>query len=112
MRYLVSFPASAMVVTPEEMAEAVVDSHAVVRDMQDAGVLVWCGGLDPSVPPVVVAADGAVSDEPYATTAGLDGGLTVIDVPTRAEAVAWAARLAAACRCPQELREIPDDADA
>ena len=39
---------------------------------------------------------------PTASTAGI----TIIDVATRDEAVMWAAKIAAACRCPQELREF------
>jgi hypothetical protein len=31
-------------------------------------------------------------------------GLTVLELPSREEAVAWAARIAKACRCAQELR--------
>ena len=42
-------------------------------------------------------------------TRPLDGGMTVIDVPIRDEAIAWAARIAAACRCPQEVRAFGDD---
>lgn len=33
----------------------------------------------------------------------------IIDVPTREEALAWAAKIAAACRCAQEVREIMFD---
>ena len=37
------------------------------------------------------------------------GGFAVVDVPTRTDAIAWAAKIAAACRCPQEVREfLPD----
>ena len=33
-----------------------------------------------------------------------NGGFTVLELPSRDEAVAWAARMANACRCDQELR--------
>jgi hypothetical protein len=37
------------------------------------------------------------------------GGFSVVDVASRDEALAWAAKLAAACRCAQEVREfVPD----
>ena len=39
----------------------------------------------------------------------LDGGLTVLELPSREEAIAWAARIAEACRCDQELREFGCD---
>jgi hypothetical protein len=45
----------------------------------------------------------------YPQTTELDGGMTVIDVETRDEAVRWAAKTAAACRCAQELREFQYD---
>jgi len=37
------------------------------------------------------------------------GGFTLIDVPSREEALQWAARIAAACRCAQEVRQIGTD---
>lgn len=36
--------------------------------------------------------------------ADTDGGFTVLDLPSRDEAIAWAASIAKACRCGQELR--------
>lgn len=36
-------------------------------------------------------------------------GFSIIEVPTREEALARAARFAAACRCAQEVREIMFD---
>ena len=40
------------------------------------------------------------------------GGFSIVDVRTRADAHAWAAKIAVACRCSQDVREIPDDPDA
>ena len=37
------------------------------------------------------------------------GGFTLIDVDTHEEALDWAARFAAACRCAQEVRVVMDD---
>jgi Cupin domain len=38
-----------------------------------------------------------------------DGGFAVVDVPSREEALEWAAQIAVACRCAQEVREfVPD----
>jgi hypothetical protein len=34
------------------------------------------------------------------------GGFSIVDVPSREEALEWAARFAAACRCAHEVREI------
>jgi hypothetical protein len=35
--------------------------------------------------------------------------MTIVDVPSREEALKWAAKVAAACRCAQEVREIGFD---
>ena len=36
-------------------------------------------------------------------------GVTIIDVPSREEALEWAARIAVACRCAEEVREFGQD---
>jgi hypothetical protein len=108
-RYLISFPGEAMHVAPEELPAVADAAHAVVRDAREAGVLLFTGGLDDDVAPVRVAADGAVIDGGYPQNALLSGGFTVIDVPTREDAVEWASRIAEACRCEQELREFQFD---
>ena len=108
-KYLISFPAHAMVVPEGEWEAVVHDSHAVIEQAKAAGVYVFGGGIDASVPPVRVDADGAVREGAYPSEAPLTGGFTVLELPSRAEAVAWAARLARACRCAQELREFGFD---
>lgn len=42
-------------------------------------------------------------------TKELNGGFTVVDVPTREAALEWAAKIAVACRCAQEVREFQFD---
>ena len=59
-----------------------------------------------------MATDGTVSDGPYPETKEVLGGFAVVDVPTREEALAWAAKIAVACRCAQEVREIGYDPDS
>ena len=39
------------------------------------------------------------------------GGLTVLELPTREDAVEWARKMAVACRGSQELRESMYDPD-
>jgi hypothetical protein len=103
-KYLISFPSAAMVVPDDEMDEVVRDSHAVIEEAKAAGVYVFAGGIDESVPPVLVAADGSAGEGGYPRAPRLDGGFAVLEIPTREEAIAWAARIAKACRCSQELR--------
>ena len=111
-RYMISFPSSAMDHIPQEEFPAVGDAaHAVVQEAIDAGVFVFGGGLSEEVDPVMVAADGTVTAGTYPETKELDGGLTILDLPSRDEAVEWAAKIAAACRCPQEIREFMPDPD-
>lgn len=104
MKYLISFPAEAMQLSQEEFEAAARDSRAVILEAKDAGVYVFGGGLDEAVPPVLVAADGTVSEETYPQTRTLNGGFTVLELPSREDAVEWARKIAAACRCSQELR--------
>ncbi|RMI06945.1 YciI family protein [Cellulomonas triticagri] len=111
-KYLISFPSGEMQLGPGGLAAAAEESHAVVREAKAAGVWVFGGGIDESVPPVRVAADGTVTPGTYPQTARLEGGYTVLDVPTREVALEWAARIAAACRCAQEVRAFQDDPES
>jgi hypothetical protein len=39
----------------------------------------------------------------------IEGGYAILELPSRESAVHWAAKIAAACRCDQELREFMYD---
>ena len=103
-KYLISFPSAAMVVSDGELEIVGRDARAVIDEAKAAGVYVYAGGIDESVPPVLVAADGTVVMGGYPWAPALNGGFTVLELPSRDEAIAWAARIAKACRCDQELR--------
>ena len=60
----------------------------------------------------IVATDGTVTDSPYPATKAVIGGFSIIDVPSREEALEWAAKIAVACRCAQEVREIMYDPES
>ena len=108
-RYLISFPDGAMDHIPEdEMPDVAKAAHAVAQDALNAGVYLFAGGLE-FQRPSIVATDGTVTDGPYSQTRELSGGFTVVDVPTREAALAWAAKIAVACRCAQEVREFGPD---
>jgi len=105
-RYLISFDRGAMDHIPDEEGPAVSRAaHAVVQEAKDAGVFVFAGGVHDGVS--VVATDGTLEDAP--NDKAHIGGLTIVDVASRDEALRWAYKIAAACRCPQELREIMAD---
>jgi hypothetical protein len=108
-RYLISFPSGAMNVPEEEGPDVAKAAHAVIYEAKDAGVYIFAGGLDEDVEPVMVAGDGTVTAGTYPETEELSGGFTVVDVPSREAAVEWAAKIAAACRCAQEVREFQSD---
>jgi hypothetical protein len=108
-RYLISFDDGAMDFIPEEEGPAVAEAaHAVIRDAQDAGVWVFAGGVYPhdEVSVRVVGPDGTVSD---GASKAYIAGVTIIDVPSLEEALQWAAKIAVACRCAQEVREFAPD---
>ena len=108
-KYLISFPSAAMVVPDSEFAAVGRAAHAVIDEAKAAGVYVFAGGIDEGVAPVRVAADGAVAAGGYPWAPTLDGGFAVLELPSRDDAIAWAARLATACRCEQELRVFGGD---
>ena len=84
----------------------------VLREAKAAGVHVFGGGINRDVAPLMVAADGTVTSETYPQTREFDGGFCVLELPSREVAVHWAAKLAKACRCPQELREFGYDPES
>jgi hypothetical protein len=105
-QYLISFGARAMdYIRDEDMPAVARAAHAVVQEAINAGVFVSGGGLE-NQPASIVAADGTVTDGPYPQAIG---GFTLVDVPSREEALRWAAKIAVACRCAQEVREIGPD---
>jgi hypothetical protein len=112
MKYLISFPASAMNVPSEEMAAVGEAARSVIREAKDAGVYVFGGGINSSVAAVLVGPDGVTFNETYPQTVDFDGGFCVLDLPSREAATRWAARIAAACRCSQELREFMYDPES
>lgn len=107
-KYLISFPSEAMVLTEDEFPIVSADAHAVIEEAKAAGVYVFGGGIEEQVDPVLVSREGEVSAEIYPGSR-IKGGFTVLELPTREEAVAWARKIAIACRCSQELREFMYD---
>lgn len=112
MKYLISFPAPAMTVPAEELPAVSEASHHVIREAKAAGVYVFGGGLDESVAPLMVAADGTTQAGTYPQNKELSGGFCVLESPSREVAIHWATKLAQACRCSQELREFHFDPES
>ena len=111
-RYLISFNDHAMDHIPDEDWQTVgAESHAVVEEAQEAGVWVYGGGLERQRASIV-GTDGVVVEGPSPETKAVLGGFSIVQVPTREAALGWAARIAVACRCAQEVRELMDDPEA
>jgi hypothetical protein len=111
-RYLISFDDGSMDHIPDEDWPSVGEaSHSVVRDARAAGVWIFGGGIQRQHP-TIVATDGTVTAGPLPETKAVIGGFSIIEVTSREEALAWAARIAAACRCAQEVREIMFDPES
>jgi hypothetical protein len=108
-RYLISFDDGWMTFPEEDLPDVAKAALAVVREAQEAGVWVFGAGLE-SQRASIVATDGVVTDGPYPETKEVIGGFAVVDVPSREEALEWAAKIAVACRCAQEVRELLPDA--
>jgi hypothetical protein len=108
-RYLISFNYGAMEIEEEDLPEVAEAAHAVVREAKAAGVLVFAGGVGDPQEISVVARDGTATPGSDPARKEFIGGMTVIEARSREEALMWAGKIAAACRCSQEVREfLPD----
>jgi hypothetical protein len=108
-KYLISFPSAAMVVSDEELQAVSDAAHAVVQEAKVAGVWVFGGGIDESLPPVTVDGDGTIREGTYPQTTQLEGGYSVLELPSYDAALEWAAKIAVACRCSQQVRAFQYD---
>ena len=111
-RFLISFDDGSMDDIPEgDWPQVGEDSHAVVREAKAAGVWIFgCGLLRQQA--TIVGTDGTVRPGPFPETKAVVGGFSIIEVPTREDALTWAARIAKGCRCAQEVREIMFDPES
>jgi len=94
--------------TPEAQAR-VAEVGAFNDAIQQAGAWVFAGGLRPASSATVVrSTDGDVSmtDGPYAETKEQMGGFWVIAAADLDAALGWAAKAAAACGGPVEVRPM------
>lgn len=111
-KYLISFPSSAMNVPADELPAVGEAARAVIREAKRGAVYVFAGGISEDIAPVMVGADGRVGEGTYPQTREFNGGFCVLELPSRAAAIEWAAKIAKACRCAQELREFHFDPES
>jgi len=90
-----------------EMQEIMGRVAQLQRDMQDAGVWVFSGGLEAPDTATVLQRSGddvLVTDGPFVELKEYLGGLTIIDAPDLDAAMAWGRRSTEATGLPIEVR--------
>ncbi|WP_427166774.1 YciI family protein [Streptomyces sp. C1-1] len=110
-RYLISFDDGSMNFPEEDLPAVGEAAHRVVQEAKEAGVWIFGAGLERQRASIV-ATDGTVTDGPFPETKAVVGGFSILEVPSREDALRWAARIAEACRCAQEVREIMYDPES
>ena len=99
----------------EDMATVYQDVDAFNEEVKAAGAWVFAGGLHPADTATTVrVTNGEVitTDGPFAETKEQLGGFWVIEAPDLDAALAWAAKGAAACQGPVEVRPFQDEPEA
>lgn len=111
-RYLISFDDGAMDHIAEADLPAVSEvTRAVVREAKAAGIWIFGGGIARQRASLV-RANGNITKGPAPESKIAIGGFSILEVASREEALAWAARFAEACQCTQEVREIMFDPES
>jgi hypothetical protein len=93
--------------SPDVLAGIGRDLDRLNAELRAAGVFVLADGLLPPATAAVLRPDGAdvaQTDGPYLAGDEHLGGFTIVDVPDRAAALGWGARLALATTLPIEVR--------
>lgn len=107
--YMILFDDGDMQMTDEELPAVAAAAEAVHEEAEAAGAWVFGAGLAHHDVISVVSPDGVVTDGPYPEAKEHIGGFAIVDVPTKDEALRWAAKFADACRCPQQVFEVLPD---
>ncbi|MFS0886358.1 YciI family protein [Aeromicrobium sp. 179-A 4D2 NHS] len=105
-KFMILFLEGAMDIPDEELDEVSRAAHVVVDDAREAGVWVFGGGLRHHEDAATVGLDGSVQEGRAIEDHVYLAGVAVVDVESRADALEWAKRLGAACRCAMEVREF------
>ncbi len=103
-------------IPPDDViAEMYKNVDAFNEEVKAAGAWVFAGGLHPADTATTVrVTNGEVltTDGPFAETKEQLGGFWVIEAPDLDAALAWAAKGAAACQGPVEVRPFQDEPEA
>lgn len=83
-------------------------ARKVVAEMEEAGVLIFAGGLVEEIELAKGFDETGNLTVPITTNGEFLGGMTIVDVQTDEEANFWGAEIAKACGWPQEIRRFKD----
>jgi hypothetical protein len=107
-QYLLTVMQPSEVTLPAEDLDRIMqDVGAVDREMKDAGVWVFAGGLHPPSTATVLRPQGddvLMTDGPFTEGKEHVGGFTIVQAPDLDEALAWGRKLAQATTLPIEVR--------
>ncbi len=98
--------------SPAEMEQAYKDVDTFNAELLAQGAWVFAGGLHPADTATVVRVeDGEVltTDGPFAETKEQLGGFWIVKAADLDAALAWAAKGAAACKAPVEVRPFQEE---
>ena len=99
----------------DAMQRVYADVDTVNDEIRAAGAWVFGAGLHPAATATVVSLRGGdvvTTDGPFAESKEQLGGFWVIDVADLDAALSFAAKAAAACRAPIEVRPFQDEPEA
>ena len=100
-------PTGVGIPAPEVLEKIMADVGAVDREMREAGVWVFAGGLYPPDTATTLRPKGdevLVTDGPFAEGREHVGGFTIITAPDLDAALEWGRRLSRATTLPTEVR--------
>ena len=98
--------------SPEEMEKVYKDVDAFNDELKAQGAWVFAGGLHPADTATVVRMkenEVLTTDGPFAETKEQLGGFWIIEADDLDAALAWAAKGAAACKGPVEVRPFQEE---
>jgi hypothetical protein len=113
-QYLLSvcYPAGATQPPPEALKKIMSDVGAVRKEMQNAGVWVFSGGMYPPNSATVLRQQGGeivTTDGPFVESKEQIGGITILNLPDLDAALSWARKLVRATTAPIEVRPFVEN---
>lgn len=81
-------------------------ARAVVKEMEEAGVMVFAGGLVEEIDQAFGADENGVIGGPITRIGEFIGGMTIIDLSSDDQAKEWGAKIGIACGWSQEIRKF------